>query len=87
MNPNVKLVFIMRDPVESTWSAANFSAKAGRMVSGKEAHRRARQRSVIMRSSYIDTIKRLEKIFPASQLHYCFLTIYAIGQLSLRQRP
>ncbi len=80
MNPNVKLVFIMRDPVERTWSAANFSAKAGRMVSGEEAHRRARQRSVIMRSSYMDTIKRLEKIFPASQLHYCFFD-------DLRDRP
>lgn len=80
MNPNVKLVFIMRDPVDRTWSAANFSAKASRLVSEEEAQRRARQTSVIRRSSYIDTINRLEKIFPASQLHYCFFD-------DLRDRP
>lgn len=83
MNPDVRLVFIMRDPVDRAWSAANLAAKSGYIagpLTEEKALKRAYSPGWVSRSSYMDTIKRLESIFPASQLHYCFFD-------DLRDRP
>ena len=42
--------------------------------------KRARESGAAARSAYADTIKRLEAVFPASQIHYCFFE-------DLRDRP
>jgi len=83
MNPGVKLVFIMRDPVDRAWSAANLAAKSGYIagpLTEEKALKRAHSSGWVARSSYLETIRRLERLFPASQLHYCFFD-------DLRDRP
>jgi hypothetical protein len=81
MNDGIKLIFVMRDPVERAWSAVNNAAKKGADASTVEKSiERAREWGTVARSAYADTIKRLEAVFPASQIHYCFFD-------DLRDRP
>ena len=83
MNSHIKLIFIMRDPVERSWSAVNNALRKGRLngaLTVETALRRARQPRLRARSIYIDTIRRVESIFPVDQLHYCFFE-------DLAQRP
>jgi hypothetical protein len=81
LNDNIKLIFVMRDPVERAWSAVNNAAKKGIDASTVEKSiKRARESGAAARSAYADTIRRLEAVFPASQVHYCFFE-------DLRDRP
>jgi Sulfotransferase family len=81
LNDNIKLIFVMRDPVERAWSAVNNAAKKGIDASTVEKSiKRARESGAAARSAYGDTIRRLEAVFPASQVHYCFFE-------DLRDRP
>jgi len=81
LNDNIKLIFVMRDPVERAWSAVNNAAKKGIDASTVEKSiKRARESGAAARSAYADTIKRLEAVFPANQVHYCFFE-------DLRDRP
>ena len=82
LNDNIKLIFVMRDPVERAWSAVNNAAKKGAAdaSSVEKSIKRARESGAAARSAYADTIKRLEAVFPASQVHYCFFE-------DLRDRP
>jgi hypothetical protein len=81
LNDNIKLIFVMRDPVERAWSAVNNAAKKGVDASTVEKSiKRARESGAAARSAYADTISRLEAVFPASQIHYCFFE-------DLRDRP
>jgi hypothetical protein len=81
MNDKIKLIFVMRDPVERAWSAVNNAAKKGVDASTVEKSiKRARESGAAARSAYADTIRRLEAVFPASQIHYCFFE-------DLRDRP
>ena len=74
MNDKIKLVFVMRDPVDRAWSAVNNAAKKGAADAStvEKSIERARESGAVARSAYADTIKRLEAVFPASQIHYCF---------------
>jgi hypothetical protein len=75
MNSEVKLIFIMRDPLDRSWSAVNNALKKGQFEKGfsvDKAVARARSANASARSTYTETIARLEKVFPASQIHYCF---------------
>jgi hypothetical protein len=74
LNDNIKLIFVMRDPVERAWSAVNNAAKKGAAdaSSVEKSIKRARESGAAARSAYADTIKRLEAVFPANQVHYCF---------------
>jgi hypothetical protein len=74
MNDNIKLIFVMRDPVDRAWSAVNNAAKKGAADAStvEKSIERARESGAVARSAYTDTIKRLEAVFPASQIHYCF---------------
>jgi hypothetical protein len=75
MNSDVKLIFIMRDPLDRSWSAVNNALKKGQFAKGfsvDKAVARARSGNAAARSAYTDTIARLERVFPASQIHYCF---------------
>jgi hypothetical protein len=82
LNDNIKLIFVMRDPVERAWSAVNNAAKKGAAdaSSVEKSIKRARESGAAARSAYADTIRRLEAVFPASQVHYCFFE-------DLRDRP
>ncbi len=82
MNDKIKLIFVMRDPVERVWSAVNNAAKKGAADASTvdAALERARESGASARSAYADTIQRLEAIFPKSQIHYCFFE-------DLRDRP
>ena len=82
LNDNIKLIFVMRDPVERAWSAVNNAAKKGAAdaSSVEKSIKRARESGAAARSAYADTIKRLEAVFPANQIHYCFFE-------DLRDRP
>lgn len=82
MNDNIKLIFVMRDPVERAWSAVNNAAKKGAAdaSSVELSIKRARESGAAARSAYADTIRRLEAVFPLSQIHYCFFE-------DLRDRP
>jgi hypothetical protein len=74
MNDKIKLIFVMRDPVDRAWSAVNNAAKKGAADAStvEKSIERARESGAVARSAYADTIKRLEAVFPASQIHYCF---------------
>lgn len=82
LNDKIKLIFVMRDPVERAWSAVNNAAKKGAAdaSSVEKSIKRAREAGAAARSAYADTINRLETVFPASQVHYCFFE-------DLRDRP
>jgi hypothetical protein len=75
MNSDMKLIFIMRDPLDRSWSAVNNALKKGQFGGGfsvDKAVSRARSANAAARSTYTETIARLESVFPASQIHYCF---------------
>jgi hypothetical protein len=83
LNPEIKMVFVMRDPVERIWSAVNLELRSGRIpgpLTEEKSFGYARQHGTTLRSCYMDTIRRLERFFPASQLHFCFFD-------DLRERP
>ncbi len=83
MNPDVRLIFIMRDPVLRAWSAVvNHSRKSGEAVlPGMDvALERSRNPGFQMRSNYLETIKRLEKVFSPERIFYGFFD-------DLSQRP
>ena len=82
-NAKIKLVFVMRDPVERAWSAVNNAMKKGMIEASPAVEtiiERARSPGTASRSAYADTIKRIEAVFPQDQIHYCFFD-------DLRSRP
>ena len=83
VNESVRLVFIMRDPIDRAWSAVTNAFKNrpgwGPLTVAK-ALARAQRPSSMARAMYTDIIARLEAVFPASQLHFCFYD-------DLRDRP
>ncbi len=75
LNPDVKLIFIMRDPLDRAWSAVNNALKKGQFEKGfsvDKAVARARSANSAARSTYTETIARLDSVFPNAQIHYCF---------------
>jgi Sulfotransferase domain len=83
MNRDVKLIFIMRDPLERAWSAVNNALRKGQVDGAfnvEKAIARARSSGTAARSAYTKTIQTLEEVFQRSQLHYCFFD-------DLRDRP
>ncbi|HEU4430577.1 MAG TPA: sulfotransferase [Myxococcota bacterium] len=75
-NPALRIVYVMREPIERTWSAVNhaFEKRGGApgTLSVAEALGAARHPSVAARSDYLGTIRRLESVFPREQIHYGF---------------
>jgi hypothetical protein len=83
MNKDIKLIFVMRDPVDRVWSSLNNTAKKNRLdgeLTLATALKRAHSSGPTLRSDYPDTIRRLETVFPSQQLHFCFFD-------DLRSRP
>jgi hypothetical protein len=84
MNRDVRIIFIMRDPVERAWSAVTWSVEKGKhlpdSLTVENALELSRRPKHVARSTYTETIRRLEAVFPASQLYFCFFD-------DLRARP
>jgi hypothetical protein len=75
LNPEIKLIFTMRDPVDRAWSAVNNGVRkgfGGGALTIQNALERAHTKSFLARSAYTDTITRLQSVFAPSQLHFCF---------------
>jgi len=74
-NSKIRLVFVMRDPVERAWSAVSNAMKKGSVEVAPTVEtiiERARSPGTASRSAYADTIKRVEAVFSQNQIHYCF---------------
>jgi hypothetical protein len=75
LNPRVKLLFIMRDPIMRCWSAV---IKRRRMQglyglpSAEEAICASCTQGIWTRSLYVDCIERLERVFGREQIFYGF---------------
>jgi hypothetical protein len=75
LNPNMKLIFIMREPVERAWSGVTRRFKLGRItppLTEERALEVALSPKLAARADYLTTIERVERIFPRGQLHFCF---------------
>jgi hypothetical protein len=75
LNPNIKLIFIMREPVERAWSAVTRRYKLGRItapLTEERALQVALSPKLAARADYLTIIERVERIFPREQLHCCF---------------
>jgi hypothetical protein len=75
LNPRMKLVFIMRDPIVRCWSAV-LKDRQTRGLKGlpgvDEAIFAARTSGIWTRSLYDDCIERLERVFAQEQIFYGF---------------
>ena len=76
MNRDVKLIFVMRDPMDRIWSELNNDVRKG-FVTGALTPALAlqwmrRRLGIVESSAYLDTVARLEAAFPSTQLHFCF---------------
>ncbi len=73
--PEVRLIFLMRNPVERAWSQAvmNLAEKTGRSsdeVPDEEFHEHFHDHRSILRGAYLDNLDRWLRFFPEHQL-YC----------------
>jgi Sulfotransferase family len=75
LNPQVRLIYIMRDPIMRSWSAVmkrwRNSGFAG-LPSDKDALEYALSEGVRRRSSYFENIQRFEHVFRPEQIFYGF---------------
>jgi hypothetical protein len=75
LNPDVRLMYIMRDPIMRSWSAV---MKRRRMrgvpsiASDQDAINYAQTEGVRVRSSYLESIERFERVFSREQIFYGF---------------
>ena len=75
INPAVKIVFIMRDPVMRSWSSVLKSRrKHGEtgLPTALTAIGHAQREGVVSKSSYVSTIEKLERVFAEAQIFYGF---------------
>jgi len=74
--PSCRILFVMRDPVERTWSQALMDLRRDRIdprtVGLPELIRRFESWASIRRTSYTRTIAIWESVFPADQLQFLF---------------
>jgi len=75
LNPKTKLIYIMRDPVDRSWSAV-VKKHHGRVRLGlpdlETAIRYAREEGIQKRSSYMESIAKFERVFAREQIFYGF---------------
>lgn len=76
INPETKIIFIIRDPVERAWATIKYTAKyAGYYLNIKddqEVIKKLSSMEYVMHGDYISAIKRYMSIFPADQFLVCF---------------
>ena len=82
INPAVKILFIMRDPVLRSWSSVLKSRKkhgANDALTAEAAIAHTNRTGVVEKSSYVHTIEKLERVFPREQIHYGFFDEIALS--------
>jgi len=70
LSPNVKLIFLVRNPIERAWSHLRFLIKTGRLnkyITVEESIKFIDSPFQTLRGAYIDILTRWQSIFPASQ--------------------
>ncbi|MBI4357808.1 MAG: sulfotransferase [Candidatus Omnitrophica bacterium] len=74
MLPHAKIIFIMRNPIERTWSAARMLWRNGTYDIDNEAHLMgyARLEPVVLRSNYFRTLAIWERYYPKTQIFLAF---------------
>jgi hypothetical protein len=78
----VRVVFLMRDPVERIWSAARMrSHRLNReaMSSVEKILNTFRHHDYVLRTQYDETIRNLEAAFSPDQLHFAFYENFITG--------
>lgn len=77
MNPNLKIIFLMRNPLERTWSAALHYLKLNNLelksLSESEISRLLMESAQSRRSNYLATINNWMSIFPEEQFFFSYL--------------
>jgi hypothetical protein len=82
INSDIKLVFVMRDPVDRAWSTVTNAYRKGRLngLTVPEALAWAASAEVAARSNYLETIRQVEAVFSNEQFYCGFFD-------DLRDRP
>lgn len=77
INPDIKIIFLMRNPIERLWSAF-LNAKRKNKVGNKQtditqwAIDFSLKESALSKSTYINTIRTIEKVFDQDKIFYGF---------------
>lgn len=76
LNPDIKLIFMLRDPIDRAWSAIRFGSGRGRLnvdlASPDEIIDTLKQPGVVLRGDYERTLDNYLQQFDSSQLLVCF---------------
>jgi hypothetical protein len=75
INPKVKVLFIMRDPILRSWSSIIKSREkhgAIELPTASEAIDHSRREGVTRKSSYTETIAKLDRVFKRDHVFYGF---------------
>lgn len=86
--PDLKLIFVMRDPVARSWSALRNAIRKGKTSGEAEVQEliaRAREPGVALRSNYTQTIEIVERFFKPENLHCCFFEQLSADPLALSE--
>ena len=73
--PDVKIIFIIRNPIERSWSQFKYNQKFHKHLKNyneSEIIQFLKQKKVIDRSNYSETLKKYYKIFPAKNILITF---------------
>jgi hypothetical protein len=76
-NPKLKIIFIMRDPIDRVWSAtikhlAKMNKRDALEISDEEFLKFIKNRGTLMRTNYLRALTIWESVFPAPQIHIDF---------------
>ena len=75
MNPKLKIIFIMRDPIMRSWSSVIKSRRKRKLLdfpTAEVAIKHAQGEGVSRKSCYSQTVKRIDTVFPQDQIFYGF---------------
>lgn len=76
VNPDMKIIFLIRNPIERAWSAIRFDDGKGRLginlESSDEIILALKSKSVVLRGDYERTLENYLKYFDSSQILVCF---------------
>ena len=78
LNPNLKIIFLMRDPIERAWSAvirglAREKRRRADEIPAEAILKKLYSNSFTMRGNYVRTLELWENIFRPEQIHIDFL--------------
>lgn len=72
LSPSVKIIFLMRDPIERSWSHIRMMANARRVTDLGDLEAMARSPEQVRRADYAAIIRSWTKIVPDDDFHIAF---------------